>query len=1219
MLRVKYMDRHVGRLLSVLLFVLCCQTSFGQIAATHIYHNHMPNFWPYFDVARYAQMAPGTPIRYTYDGQVIDLKNNPPAGYSFFLPDGAPMPHDDLVAYYTHHAKTGAYLYWPWQTAQANGWAHPQSQTHVTMSASVINNVNSFMSTRNVPGYDNTDWGRPWRDVHFGQTTSGGERALDLIHFTGHHAMGPLVGNDYFLKDLIYHNVTLAQPYFLGSNFRSSKGFFPTELGFSERLIPTLNKLGIEWSVIGNVHFSRTLRDYPYLNDPGVDTLVSPPNRADLQNESNIGRWVSLPMFNEQQVTQNKFPFASIPHWVRYVDPATGAESRVAGIPVEQAASWEEGYQGSVTAGVLHNFVDEANQIGRTQYFVIAHDGDNSSGRAGSEETWLNSGRVTYSEGGVIGMGVDEYLRAYPIPDNDVVHVQDGSWIDTRDSSADPTWYHWHLPPGIWRGQFSLFNQVNGTNYAPKKNLDGVEDGMTVSLEYGYHYLERNFALLQAALNYAQTAEQIWLDQNPDHWSPTTALDREVTYPGNQLNPWMMSFPVKGDAANNYAGGANPAELAWYFLIASIDSGFGYYDENIDDHVKPTISFNQSLHFSEPYVNGLAAHDRTGPSLWWPQRWPYNPGSANNGKAEGWTLHYFDPTFAIYTYGFDLAGISDIHVKVRVHRDKRVDARDNTCRVYDPVAMQKQGVPNIDPDRVGPWQRFSMQKRDLTPDINGVAWQPTTRETMNIVPAQKIGDLYYTTFDQFRDQLLDYYIEAVDSMGNVTRSEIQQVYVGAGRYRRENGKLVEDVNGSIEGTYPFLTDQAPLRRATFYVADNGGTVDLQIRDENGSWQSQTLQTADGFEGYLTTDLAVRDQGDQFTARVRRNGGSWQPSNSGFTTGYGIWTITEDDTRYEGTPRCSDCSVTVYYRHGTNTPYLHYRSVDGAWTTAPGLAMQPAEVAGTSVITVAADGNDGIEVAFNNGAGQWDSNNGANYRFPVGTWTFDNGTISAGAPQPVGEQRITIHYQRNNGNTDGWGLHLWGEGVPATDWNAPLPFSGSDTFGGIATFTVADTTETINIIVHRGNEKDVDQDRAFQTLVATEIWLKQGDAQVYTSEPTGTQPVTSVRIHYYRPDGNAGDWGLHLWGHGLADSETETVVNGAPSTRWDNAKPFSGCDGFGVYADVQLSNATQPLNFIVHRGNEKDVNADRSFVPRDNPEVWLIQGDATIYTSQPNNL
>ncbi|MCZ4151373.1 hypothetical protein BZG21_44090, partial [Escherichia coli] len=157
---------------------------------------------------------------------------------------------------------------------------------------------------------------------------------------------------------------------------------------------PVLDKLGIEWSVIGNNHFSRTLKDYPLLNDPGKDTMISPPNRADLQNTSDVGSWVSSPMFNEKQVVYNKYPFASTPHWVRHVNPETGEESRVVGIPVAQAESWEEGYQGSAKADALKPFEGLVDQ---KQFFVIAHDGDNSSGRAGSEETWRNAANVTYA------------------------------------------------------------------------------------------------------------------------------------------------------------------------------------------------------------------------------------------------------------------------------------------------------------------------------------------------------------------------------------------------------------------------------------------------------------------------------------------------------------------------------------------------------------------------------------------------------------------------------------------------------------------------------------------------------------------------------------------------------------------------------------------------------------------------------------------------------
>lgn len=781
----------------------------AAIPAAHVYHNHMPNFWPFYAVdvnATYNAAAVGAPIRYSYDGQVINLKNNPPPGYSYYLPasqGGGIMPHDDLVAYYSHNAKTGAYLYWPMQVAnELQTWSGAKGQVHVTMSGAVINNVQSLSQLQNVPGYTNPSWGQSWANTYNGLRTQNNQRTLDTIHFTGHHTMGPLVGNAYFLKELIFQNATLAQGYFLGNNYVSSKGYFPTELGFSPRLVPTLAKMGIQWSVLGNNHYSRTLKDYPYASfDANGDTLTSPPNRADLRNTSTSGSWVAAGMAHEQQVVVNKFPFASTPHWVRAVDPATGAVSQVAGIPVSQNGSWLEGWDGSATVDELAPY----QALEPRQFYVIAHDGDNSSGRAGSLDTWQAGYNTTCSGNGYC-LGIDEYLRQFPIPAGDVAHVQDGSWIDTRDSSSDPTWYHWHLPMMIWKGQFAEFNRVTGMNLAPKKNLKGLDEGATVSLEYGWHYLERNFALLQAALNYAQTAEQIWLDANPNYWSPTTTLDQQITHPGNQLNPWMLSYPVKGNAASNYAGGANPAELAWYFLLPAMDSGFGYYDENKDDSVKPTLAFNNSLAFAKPYVQARLTGDRTGPSLWWPQRYPYNPGSVNASKAEGWTVQHYSRDFAIYTYGYDVSGISSARVMVRPHTGTSIDASDDTYKVYDPAAMVGRPGLSITPSKVGAWRALPMQVRDLRAQMNGVDWVKTTKDTLQVVPAQEIGNLYYSYVSDYRNQYLDYYIEMTDARGNVSKSEIQQVYVGAGTYRATTtgSGFVEDPTGTVAGVYPFL-------------------------------------------------------------------------------------------------------------------------------------------------------------------------------------------------------------------------------------------------------------------------------------------------------------------------------------------------------------------------------------------------------------------------------
>ncbi len=838
----------------------------GTIPAAHVYHNHMPNFWPFYAVdvlARYNATATGAPVRYMYDGEVINLKNNPPPGYSYYLPaslGGAIMPHDDLVTYYSPDAKTGAYQYWPMQVAnEMQSFSGAKGQVHVTMSGAVINNVQSMATLGNVPGYSNPNWGQSWANTFNTLKTTNNYRTLDTIHFTGHHTMGPLVGPEYFLKDLIYQNVTLAQPYFLGGGYVSSKGYFPTELGFSDRLIPTLAKLGVQWSVIGNNHFSRTLKDYPYATyDATGDTLTSPPNRADLRNTSNVGSWVAAGMAHEQQVIVNKFPFASTPHWVRHVDAATGAVTKIAGVPVSQNGSWLEGWEGSTTVDEIAPYA----AIEPRQFFVVAHDGDNSGGRAGALSTW-QAGHATTCTGNGYCLGIDEYLRQKPIPASDIVHVQDGSWVDTRDSSSDPTWYHWRLPFLIWKGQFAEFNRINGLNLAPKTNLKGLQEGATVSFEYGWHYLERNFALLQAALNYAKTAEQVWLDAHPNHWKPTTALDSQVTHTGNQLNPWMMSYPVKGNAAADYAGGANPAELAWYFILPAMDSGFGYYDENKDDSVKPTLAFNNSLTFSKPYVQANLASDRTGPSAWWAQRYPYNPGSVNGSKAEGWTVQHYSNDFGIYTYAYDVSGIASARVMVRVHASTTINASDDTYKVYDPAALAGTPGLSITPANVGAWRPYTMQVRDLQADMNGVAWAAATRDTLAVLPAQESGDLYYAYLSDFRNQLLDYYIELTDGKGNVTKTEIQQVFVGAGKYRATGTKsgFVEDINGTVPGVYPFLVIDGiapgmPGAPASTQVTDRSVTL---------TWQASTDNVGvAGYRIYRNAVLAGTSAGAGFT-------------------------------------------------------------------------------------------------------------------------------------------------------------------------------------------------------------------------------------------------------------------------------------------------------------------------------------------------------------------
>jgi pullulanase-type alpha-1,6-glucosidase len=210
----------------------------------------------------------------------------------------------------------------------------------------------------------------------------------------------------------------------------------------------------------------------------------------------------------------------------------------------------------------------------------------------------------------------------------------------------------------------------------------------------------------------------------------------------------------------------------------------------------------------------------------------------------------------------------------------------------------------------------------------------------------------------------------------------------------------------------------------------------------------------------------------------------------------------------------------------------------------------------------------------------------------------------------------IHYARSDGDygdhTTGdfnnfWGLHLWGEAIDAgeaTDWPAPKPFLGEDDYGRFAWIKLADSSQDVNFIVHRGDTKDgTDADRKFNPATdGPEIWLKQDDGESYTSQAAAQGFVT---IHYQRPDGQYDGRGLHLWGE---------AIDPSAATEWTAPKPADGIDDFGAYWTVDIVDAGLPVNFIIHKGDEKDPGPDQSFIPADQAHAYVVSGNETIYGS-----
>jgi len=252
-------------------------------------------------------------------------------------------------------------------------------------------------------------------------------------------------------------------------------------------------------------------------------------------------------------------------------------------------------------------------------------------------------------------------------------------------------------------------------------------------------------------------------------------------------------------------------------------------------------------------------------------------------------------------------------------------------------------------------------------------------------------------------------------------------------------------------------------------------------------------------------------------------------------------------------------------------------------------------------------------------------NGPNIPFSVPdgatvTFAYDPVThlLTVTAARPT-EPYAVIHYFRDDGDygdptspdyNDYWGLHLWGDIEEVIDWTAPKPFLGEDEYGRFAWVKLAPGAANVGFIVHRGDTKDgTDADRFFDPGATPEIWLRQDDALAYGSQAEAQGFVT---VRYHRPDGDYGDptspdyndyWGLHLWGDAIDPSE---------ATAWTMPKTPSSIDGYGAFWNVLIQDASQPVNFIVHRGDTKDPGPDQSFLPLDEATVWLQSGDETIY-------
>ncbi|MFJ3503130.1 pullulanase-type alpha-1,6-glucosidase [Streptomyces sp. NPDC090135] len=98
-----------------------------------------------------------------------------------------------------------------------------------------------------------------------------------------------------------------------------------------------------------------------------------------------------------------------------------------------------------------------------------------------------------------------------------------------------------------------------------------------------------------------------------------------------------------------------------------------------------------------------------------------------------------------------------------------------------------------------------------------------------------------------------------------------------------------------------------------------------------------------------------------------------------------------------------------------------------------------------------------------------------------------------APVTPDKTKAVLHYQRADGDHDGWGLHTWTGAAQPTDWSKPLMPVRVDAYGAVYEVPLAEGATSLSYILHKGDQKDLPTDQSLDLATyGHEVWLLGGE-------------------------------------------------------------------------------------------------------------------------------
>lgn len=742
-------------------FLLLPMLCSAQVHTSYLWHMQQPIYWPevsQVDGHRYQTVWESEQLKWT-------------GGNTYA--DGLAHPLNDLGSIFGSDDRKAAYQWRPKDAVQSL-LGHPEGGAQVNYSGCLIENVNSLA--------DASQWGySPGWEQDFttarNWTTSGGQRRMDLTAFSFHHVLSPLVSKEVLRKEIRMHEHIYTETF--GPGY--SKGYWPAECSFSERIIPVLVEEGLEWSIIANSHLARTLSDYPLVfgtNGCNID----PPNAAD-QVATTGDHWWSGQI--DGRGGQFAAPYCYQAHRAQHVDPETGEVHQITVVPMGDLLSYRNGYA-TMGTGEIDAHIAPYDDPAHPSIVLMAHDGDNAWG--GGYDYYANSvpnlANAAAAQG-YVPSTVQQFLDDHPVPADDLVHVEDGSWFNAANDWGHPQFINWLWP---------LYDPVTHT-FNPQ----------------GWTEDARNWAVLTAAENHAQMAEDI-------------------------EGPVNIAEVVSPD------GTSTAAEKAWHFLLPGFTSGYMYYGTAIDMEVKPSLAANNAVAEASAVLDSWFGADPTPPNVFVPQRWPWNPGGIGFGPTAGYQQVEHSSDFAVWTYAYDVGGVASATLRYRLDDDGVNPLDDHANDTY------------AGGTGVGDWLEVAMAMEVV----------PTGNVTGNgdidfFIEPEVIADLYWAEVTGLENVLVDYYVEVEDQQGNVTRTDIQHVYVGSCNGCTVEGGGCTDAAASNFDAEALADDGSCLYPATLSVDMTGVPVvpqGVHVAGDFQGWDPAATPLADLGNGLWSADLLL---------------------------------------------------------------------------------------------------------------------------------------------------------------------------------------------------------------------------------------------------------------------------------------------------------------------------------------------------------------------------